>query len=245
MFNIVSKIKNKRSLWPYLFEFITVLLSVYLAFFITSWREDHKEQIATEVAIERLNQEIFQNYKSLITFKSSITKRYEELKEIEPRVSNKHKFSSKEIGFIGFVTSSYNNATWKRVSNNSLGNFMPVDYLEDAHKLYERNQVLLDINDQISNFIFSDLFFERSKCETAYSLSSLCMWQQAMVAINNTYYYTKFIKDFQPDFQKMLDKDSTVSEFYTSRSRLSEHDWKELDNKERQYVNQLRGNTFD
>jgi len=220
-------------------------LSVYLAFFITTWREDHKEQIATQIAIERLNQEIFQNYKSLITFKSSITKRYEELKEIEPRVSNKHKFSSKEIGFKSFVTSSYNSATWKRVSNNSLGNFMPVDYLENAHKLYERNQVLLDINDQISDFIFSDLFFEKSKCETAFSLSSLCMWQQAMVAINNTYFYTKFIENHLEYFHKILDNDSTVNEFYTSRSLLSEQDLKKLDNKERNHINQLKGNTFD
>jgi len=240
MFNIVSKLKDKRSLWPYFFEFLTVLLSVYLAFLITEWRENHKEKQDTKLSIERLNQEIFQNYKVMISFKKEVAKRLEKMQVVEEIIEPQYSFTDYIGVFNGFRYANFNDASWKRASEAKIGNLMPIEYIENVHTLYSHNTNLTQHNLLINNLMYSDYNFDNKKCEYAYNIAELYVWQQATWSIEDTYSYTRFIQEYRNDFEILLQKDSATNAYFTSRDTLSKEQWKKFRSQEFNHINSFR-----
>ena len=242
MFNLVSKLKKNKGIWPYLFEFITVLLSVYLAFLITDWQANRKEQKETNLAIERLNQEIFQNYKELINFNSKVIKRLDKMQLVEDIIEPQYCFNDYITVFNGFQYVSFSDASWNRICESKIGNLMPVEYIEEAHALYNFNKHLMAHNNLISELMYSDLNFDSKKSKIAYNIAELYVWQQASWGNLETVDYTKFIQKYRTDFETLLQQDSTTNAFFTSKDTLTEEQWtQELRDKGR-YIDSFRKN---
>ena len=240
MFNIVSKLKDKRSLWPYFFEFITVLLSVYLAFLITEWRENHKEKQDTKLSIERLNQEIFQNYREIISFKKDVAKRLENMQKIENIIDPNICFAEYIPVFNGFRYARFDDASWKRANNTKIGNLMPIDYTEWVHDLYSSNLHLDQHNLLINKLMYSKQIFESKDCKSSYKIAELYAWQQAIWSISDVYNYTRFIQEYRPYFEDLLTQDSTTLAYFVSRDTLSKEEWKAVLKKERRHIDKFR-----
>ena len=242
MFNLISKLKANKNLWPYFFEFLTVLLSVYLAFLITEWRENHKEKIETKLAIERLNQEIFQNYKELINFNNKVIKRLERMQLVENIIESQYCFNDYIPVFNGFQYVSFSDASWNRICDSKIGNLMPVEYVEDAHALYNFNKHLMAHNNLINELMYSDLNFDSKKSKIAYNIAELFVWQQASWGNLETVGYTKFIQRYRTDFETLLQQDSITNTFFTSKDTLTEEQWtQELRDKGR-YIDSFKKN---
>jgi len=236
MFNLVSKLKNRRSLWPYFFEFFTVLLSVYLAFLITEWRESHKEKKETKIAIERLNQEIFQNYKAIIDFDKAVEKRLERMQMIEDIIEPKYNFFDYNPVFGGFRSVNFSNASWNRICDSKIGNLMPINYIKDTHALYNSNNNLTEHNTLISKIMFSDLSFDNKKCIIAYDIAKLYVWQQAVWGNSTINNYTEFIQKYRTDFQTLLQQDSATNAYFSSQDALSDEEWREMRKEKQQFM---------
>jgi len=237
MYNLVSKLKNNKSIWPYFFEFLTVLLSVYLAFLITEWRENHKEKQETKLAIERLNQEIFQNYKVMISFKKDVAKRLEKMQVVEEIIEPQYSFNDYIGVFNGFRYTNFNDASWKRASDAKTGNLMPIEYIEGVHALYSNNYYLTHHNLGINKLMYSDYIFDKKKCKYAYNIAELYVWQQATWSIENTCDYTRFIQEYRNDFETLLQQDSAAHAYFTRRDTLSKEQWKKLRSQEFNHIN--------
>lgn len=242
MFNLVSKLKKKRSLWPYLFEFITVLLSVYLAFLITEWRENHKEQKETKLGIERLNQEIFQNYASLIFFNKEVEKRLIKMQDVEDIFEPGYKFNDYIPVFNGFQYVSFSDASWNRICESKIGNLMPVKYVEDAHALYNYNKHLMAHNNLISELMYSDLNFDSKKSKIAYDIAELYVWQQAIWGNIHVVKYSKFIQKYRIDFETLLQQDSATNSYFTSKDNLTKEQWVQVQRDKESYINSFKKN---
>ncbi|RXQ97494.1 hypothetical protein EO244_00990 [Ancylomarina salipaludis] len=240
MFKLISKLKNKGNLWPYFFEFFTVLLSVYLAFLLTEWRENHKEQQETKLAIERLNQEIFQNYREIISFKKDVAQRLHKMQLIEKIIEPNISFNDYIGVFNGFRYVRFSTASWKRIGDSKIGNLMPVDYLDWAHDLYRSNEHLNQHNLIINDLMYSNMNFDPKKCKIAYHIAELYVWQQAVWAIDDVYNYTQFIQKYKQDFEYLLKQDSTVNAYFISRDSLTPDKLKDLLKKEAREINSLR-----
>ncbi|MCZ4694069.1 hypothetical protein DWB61_02795 [Ancylomarina euxinus] len=242
MFNLISKLKENKSLWPYFFEFLTVLLSVYLAFLITEWRENHKEEIETKLAKERLNQEIFQNYKNLINFNHQVEKRLIKMQDIEDILESGYKFNDYIPVFNGFQNVSFSDASWNRICDSKIGNLMPVVYIEDAHALYNFNKHLMTHNNQIIELMYSDLNFDSKKSKIAYNIAELYVWQQASWGNIHVVDYTKFIQKHKTNFETLLQQDSTTNAYFTSKDILTEEQWTQEQRGKQRYINSFKKN---
>jgi len=242
MFNLVSKLKNKRSLWPYLFEFITVLLSVYLAFLITNWQANRKEQKETNLAIERLNQEIFQNYKVMIDFNKEVEKRLIKMQVVEDIINPKFNFNDYIPVFNGFQYASFSDASWNRICDSKIGNLMPVKYVEDAHSLYNYNKHLMAHNNLISELMYSDLNFDNKKSKIAYDIAELYVWQQTIWGNIRVVKYTRFIQKHRAGFETLLQQDSATNSYFTSKDTLTKEQWTKVIRDKRRFINSFKKN---
>ena len=245
MFNFTKKLKKRPGIWPYFFDFFTVLLSVYLAFLITEWREEQKIKKEVKMAKERLNLEIFQNYKSMITFHDDVSNRLEKMQEIETIQSSKKSFQSYIGIFGGYQIARFKHAAWDRVSNSNMANLMSAEYVEQVHSLYEGLRNLEKHNDIITKILYSDMLTDAAKCKTAYSLSELHTWQQSVWSLLYMNAHNKFISEYEHYFTNLLQNDSIVDTRFmqldtlktagretfiaNKRQKLNQHlDWKRV-----------------
>ncbi|MFA8436465.1 MAG: hypothetical protein ACEPOZ_18300 [Marinifilaceae bacterium] len=241
MFNLSSKFKKRPGMWPYVFEFFTVLLSVYLAFLITEWREQHKLKKDVKMAMERLNLEIFRNYETMIDFHEEVTHRLEKMQEIERIWTPDRNFSSYVSIFGGYQIAKFKQAAWNRVSSSELANMMPVEYVERVHNLYEGANGLVKHNDMINKVLYSSMLTDPKQSKTAHSLSELFTWQQSIWAMLQERYYRKFISEYRPYFEEYLQQDSLINAKFMEQDTLTPEQLNQYTRNKRLYLNSLRG----
>jgi hypothetical protein len=207
-------------MWPYIFEFFTVLLSVYLAFLITEWRENYKIQKEVKVARERLDQEILDNYNNLIDFDRDVNQRYTKLLEVEAMLIPGKAFHDYVSHFNGYRLPTFKKVAWQRVVNSHLVHLMPVEYMDEVNRIYWSNQILEDMPKQNNDVFIGENVFDKERAPIAYNISRIFVWQQRDWGREYLKKYYHLLK-MQPELLEQLKiQDSLSYRFYQKQDRI-------------------------
>ena len=173
-------------------EFFAILLGVLLALTMDEWREEREVAENIGVAMERLNGEILQNHEEIRSSLAITEERFARLAAL--RVSNEHPFSELVDDFGGFEFPDLKDSVWKRVSGDRLANRMPGDFIEAAFQLYNMNELLDSLRQEISGLTTHQNFHDPARARIAHGISMQVLRQEIIWSREALAVYDYFIQ---------------------------------------------------
>lgn len=172
--HIHHKVKTEHmNLKGMIIEVATIIFAVLLALGAESWWEHYKTMETVEISTERINKEIAGNLYGFTEILRNSSIKYNKLLALEKEINNTASFYDLAKKFGGYDYVHTNNSTWKRVLNDKAATYFPVDYMEEAYKIYNYIEDLSFDKESLYKFLYSDLFFNKEKQKIAYEISKL------------------------------------------------------------------------
>ncbi len=198
--HIHHKIKpENHNLKGILIEIGTIIFAVLLALAAEGLWEHHSTMSAVETSTERLNREITNNLYELVRTQKNSKMKYEKLLALGDKIDNKKPFSEVVSVFDGYNSATLTEATWKRVLNDRIATYFPVDYMEGTYEVYQYYENFKSINDALFNFLLSDLFFNKDKQKEAYEASVIYYKEVLRYCRYGIESYEKFLAQFDKE----------------------------------------------
>jgi hypothetical protein len=179
-------------------EVATIVFAVLFALGVESWWEHHKTMQMVEMSMERINKEVANNLYEFIRTEKSSTIKFKKLLQLENEIKNNVPFSEMAAEFNGYEAITTNSSTWKRVLNDKIAAYFPVDFFEDAFEIYNSITSLDMLKGSLVQFVFSDLYLNKEKEKEAFELSKLYygqLFNHCKGAIKN---HEEFLKKYDP-----------------------------------------------
>lgn len=176
-------------------EAVVVLFSIIAALFVDSAREGEARRVAAQAGVERLMLEVERNLDELRATSDDVSARLVQIRALRGHRPTDVGLSELIHRFQGYRTPDLDEAAWERLSGSDLASVVDPDLLADAFRLYEWNRQFDQIDQEISRFVYSEVFYEPERLDTALAISErikeqLLAW--AAVAI--------------PQFESFLDR---------------------------------------
>jgi calcineurin-like phosphoesterase family protein len=187
-----------------LIEIATIIFAVLLALGAESWWEHHKTLEMVDVSMERINKEIAANLFECVQAETSLTKKMNKLLSMENEIKNNVPFSKMTDTFGGYETIVTNNSTWKRVLNDKNATYFPVDYMESAFSIYNKQDLLSSVNGSLLQFIFGDLFLNKDKEKEAFEISKIYYGQLLRYCTKAIESHSEFLKKYDKENYKQI-----------------------------------------
>jgi hypothetical protein len=178
---------------------LVVLVGVLAALLLNNLREDAAANRAARVATERLVQEVEQNAEGLRNAEKVVTRRLALLRELRTEIPAGKSLGDFITQFHGFWVVDLNTSAWEYLSRSALADFVDPALLHDAFALYSVNKGFDQQNEQIQNFVYSELFVSAEKASTGIDVSEAIMWQQLKWAEETLPKYEEFLSRYSPE----------------------------------------------
>lgn len=156
-----------------LIEIGTIIFAVLLALAGEGLWEHHQTMKMVDISTERINKEVADNLCELIRAEKSANEKNHNLLLLEKEVKNNAPFSDLSKRFNGYEGVFINASTWKRVFNDKIETYFPVDYIEKAYNVYSIIEIFQLEKESLIQFLFSDLYFNKDKEKVAFEISKL------------------------------------------------------------------------
>lgn len=156
-----------------LIEIATIIFAVLLALAGEGLWEHHKTMEMVDISTDRLNKEVSANLCELVRTETSATQKYNNLLALESEIKNNASFSDLANKFNGYEGVFMNTSTWKRILNDKIETYFPVDYIEKAYNIYSIVEIVQLEKQSLIQFLFSNIYFDKDKERTAFEISKL------------------------------------------------------------------------
>ena len=183
----------------FLIEVGTIIFAVLVALGAESWWEHHKTMEMVDMSVERINNEVTSNLYSIVYTDKEARLKYEALRNMEKDLENSEIFAKQASAFNGYSAVIMNTSAWKRILNDKVAAYFPVDYVERTYNLYQYAERFEDIKNNLMKFVFSELFVNKNKVSEAYAISKIYYKELTRLTEGAIEDYKKFIKDFNPE----------------------------------------------
>lgn len=178
-------------------EFFAIVLGVMFALGMDEWREDREISRNTDIAVERLSEEILFNRAELRENLNFLEDNYERLAALTP--ANDRPFREYMREFGGYAFPSLKDSVWQRVSRDRLANYISASYIEEAFQLYNRNALLHSVETEIHHLTSGENFHDAARAKIAHGISKHLMLQQIIWTREALALYDDFIQRHIPD----------------------------------------------
>ena len=147
-------------------EAVVVLFSIIAALFVDSAREGEARRVAAQAGVERLKLEVERNLDELRAMSDDVGARLAQIRAIRGHRPTGVGLSELIHRFQGYRTPDLDEAAWERLSGSDLASVVDPDLLADAFRLYEWNRQFDQIDQEISRFVYSEVFYEPERLDT-------------------------------------------------------------------------------
>ncbi len=152
-------------------EAVVVLFSIAAALFVDSAREEASRREAARADVERLTLEIERNLQELREMRDDVTTRLEQIRALRDNAPVDVGLANLINRFQGYRTPDLGEAAWERLSTSDLAGVVDPGLLADAFRLYEWNRQFDQIDQEISRFVYSEVFYVPERLDTALAIS--------------------------------------------------------------------------
>jgi hypothetical protein len=198
-----------------LIEIATIIFAVLLALAGEGLWEHHKTMEMVDVSAERLNKEIADNLCELVRTEKSATLKYNNLLALESEVKNNASFADLANKFNGYEGVFINSSTWKRILNDKIETYFPVDYIEKAYNIYNVVEIAQLEKESLIKFLFSDIYFNKDKEKTAFEISKLYYKELIRLCREAQKEHKKFIEEYDgKNYKQVIAKCDSISALF-------------------------------
>lgn len=177
-----------------LVDTLVVLIGVLAALVLNNIREDIAAERAARDATSRLIQEVVDNAEVLRSTREVAQRRLSALQELRREQLPVDK-SLKDVvdRFHGYWVVELNSSSWEYLSRSALADSVDPNLLQSAFALYKANRRFDQLNGQIQDFVYSEVFVSPGRAVTALDISEAIMWQQL-----------RWSEELLPEYEKFL-----------------------------------------
>ena len=203
--HIHHKIKPEhQNLKGILIEIGTIVFAVLFALGVENLWEHHKTMESVDTSKEKINKEVAENLMEITLDMKKSQDRQSKLTAIMNKITNDNPFMSYSAKFGGYNIALLNFSTWKRIINDKSTAYMPSDYMDDAYKLYYDFELLENFKNLILNFVYSDLFLNKSKAKEGLLFSEMFFTELINHYVETIKPCKEFLKKYDFDNYKQI-----------------------------------------
>lgn len=173
---------TSRDLRYLLFEGLIVVFSVLVALAVDEWRENRSLDARTEVALDRLTDEIVRNRAELAELADVVEDRLERLRTLADDPTAQGSLGRLIGRFGGYRSPEFSEAAWSRLVSSPLADRVDPAFLEGAFDLYAFHPYFRGLDEEVNRLIYSELFHDPGRMRTALLISERIMVQQRIWA---------------------------------------------------------------
>ncbi len=172
---------------------LVVLIGVLAALVLNNIREDMVAERAARVATARLIQEVEQNAEELRDVHEVVERRLFALRKLSNEIPAGKSLKDLIGQFRGYRLVELNVSSWEYLSRSALAASVDSELLQDAFALYSIKRHFDQLNGQIQDLSYSELYVSPEKAAAAIDVSEAIMEQQL-----------SWMEEWLPEYEKFL-----------------------------------------